>query len=87
MTIELPTKVQQFIKQQLDSGHYADESEVVAHALTFWQDYQKRSAEIRARVQRGLDDAATNRGTLISTPAEAETFKQKIIERASKPTP
>ena len=86
MTIELPTEAQQFIKQQLDSGHYADESEVVAHALTFWQDYQKRSADIHASVQRGLDDAAANRGTLISTPAEAEAFKQKTIERANKPT-
>ena len=80
MTIELPEEVQAFVKSQLATGHYADESEVVVYALTAWQQYQERTAEIRTRVQEGIDAADAGRGTLISTPEEAEAFKQKVIK-------
>ncbi|CAN5883462.1 hypothetical protein BH24DEI2_BH24DEI2_03340 [soil metagenome] len=39
MTIELSREAKQFVKQQLATGNYADESEVVLHALTLWQQH------------------------------------------------
>ena len=84
MTIELPEEVQAFVKSQLATGHYADESEVVIHALTAWQQYQERIAEIRARVQEGIDAADAGRSTKISTPEEAEAFAQQLLTRAKE---
>ncbi len=81
MTIELTPEQRRFVDEQLETGEYSDESEVLAHALNLWQRYQERTAEICARVQEGIDAADAGRGTLISTPEEAEAFKQKVIKR------
>ena len=84
MTIELPDEAQAFVESQLATGHYADEREVVIQALAMWEDYQKRAAEIRAKVQEGIDAADAGRSTKISTPEEAEVFAQQIITRAKE---
>ena len=81
MTIELPKEVQAFVESQLATGRYADENEVIVRALTVWQQYQEYTAEVRAKVQEGIDAADAGRGTMISTPEEAEAFKQEIIRR------
>ena len=56
MSIELPQEAEQFVKQQLATGQYADESAVVAEALARWQQQKATEANIRAKVQLGLDD-------------------------------
>ena len=81
MTIDLPEQTQAFIKAQLETGRFADESAVLAHALEVWQQWQKYTAEVRAGVQQGLDDAKAGRGRMISTPEEAAALKADIIAK------
>ena len=82
MSIELPQEAEQFVKQQLATGQYADESAVVAEALARWQQQKAIEANIRAKVQRGLDDLDAGRYRTISTPEEAEAFGNEIKQRA-----
>ena len=81
MTIELPEKARAFVKAQLATGDYADESEVVARALEVWQAWQHDTAEVRAKVEAGIQAADEGRGTMIGTPEEATAFAQTIKQR------
>ena len=84
MAIELPQEAEQFVKQQLATGQYADESAVVAKALARWQQQKAIEADIRAEVQRGLDDLDAGRYRTINTPEEAGAFGDEIKQRARK---
>jgi putative addiction module CopG family antidote len=81
MTIQLPQEAQQFIKQQMATGHFATEGEVVTHALHLWQKYQKQMAAIRASVQRGIDDIEAGRYTKITNAEEANALAEDIKRR------
>ena len=82
MTIELSREAEQFVKQLLASGDYADESAVVAEALARWQQQKAAEANIRVEVQRGLDALDAGRYRMISTPEEAKAFGDEIKQRA-----
>ena len=82
MTIQLPTEAQAFIKQQMATGHYADESEVLTQALALWQRQQmEQIAKIQEGYAEGKADLEAGRSTTITTPEEAEAHRAKIIER------
>lgn len=81
MTIEIPREAEKFIKQQLATGHFANEAEVVAQALSLWQNYQQKSVEVRAGVQRGIDSMEAGRYTKISNPEEAKALADDIKKR------
>ena len=82
MTIDLPTEAQQFVKKQLATGHYADESEVLAHALSFWEQYQQQEIKkIQEGYAQGKADLEAGRSREINTPEDAAALKADIIER------
>jgi len=82
MTIELPNEAQAFVKQQMATGHYADESEVLAQALALWQRQQmEQIAKIQEGYAQGKADLEAGRSRTISTPEEAEAHQAEIIER------
>ena len=84
MTVELSKEAQAFVQAQLATGDYADESEVVAHALALWQRYQQQTADVRAKVGVGRQAAEAGRGTLIRSPEEAEAFAHRLIAQAKE---
>ena len=81
MTINLTPEQRRFIEERLETGDYSDESEVVGHALNLWQRYRERVEEIRAGVQRGIDDIEAGRYRTISNPEEAKAFGDEIKKR------
>jgi putative addiction module CopG family antidote len=81
MTIQLPREAEQLIKQQMATGHFANEGEVVTQALHLWQKYQKQIADIRASVQRGMDDIEAGRYTKITNTEEANALAENIKRR------
>ena len=82
MTVDLPREAEQFVKQLLATGDYADERAVVAEALARWQQQKAMEATVRAEVQRGLDDLDAGRYRTIRTPEEAKAFGDEIKRRA-----
>ena len=81
MTIDLSEQAQQFIRLKLKTGHFTDESAVIAHALDMWENYQKYIEEIRTEVDKGIQAADEGRGTMISSPEEATAFAETIKQR------
>ena len=81
MTIDLPKQARAFVEAKMNSGRFENEAEVVSHYLNKVQQWEERSAEIRAKVDEGLEAAREGRKTRISTPEEVESFKQEIIKR------
>jgi antitoxin ParD1/3/4 len=55
MTVEIPSDLQQFVHQVIDSGSYKSETDVVDQALRLLQDRQKRIEKLRRDIQPALD--------------------------------
>ena len=81
MTIDLPERVQAFIKAKMETGHFADEAAVITYVLDRWQQWETRAAETRARVKQGIEAAEEGRGTMIDSPEEAAAFADIIKQR------
>ena len=83
MTVELPEDARAFV-QQLKSGAYANESELLADAVAMMRQYKERVADIEAAVQRGRDDMAAGRFTKVSRDDTFDSVKAKLLERGEK---
>jgi putative addiction module CopG family antidote len=81
MTISLSKEQEQVIKQQLATGQFASENEVLNEALSLLQRRGEALQKLRAEVQRGLDDLGAGRYTTISNSDEAKAFADEIKRR------
>ena len=55
MTVEIPSDLQQFVHQVIDSGGFKSETEVVGQALRLLQERQRRIEELRQEIQPALE--------------------------------
>jgi putative addiction module CopG family antidote len=81
MTISLSKEQEQLIKQQLATGQFSSEGEVLNEALSLLQRRGEALHKLRAEVQEGLDDLAAGRSTKITNPEEAKAFADDIKRR------
>ena len=84
MTIALTPEQRQLIEQQLATGSFTSQGEVIDEALNLLQRRSKLLQQLNADIQEGLGDLEAGRATRISTPEEAEAFKQEIIKRGKE---
>lgn len=84
MTITLPQEQEKFLAEQLATGQFADESEVMAKALERWQRQQEKIAEIQAKVEEGRVAMQEGRYRAIRSPEDAEKLKQDVIRRGKE---
>lgn len=63
MSVTLPTEFEQFVHQEVTSGRYRSEQDVVADALRLLQERDRRRKELRAEVQEGLNQLDRGEGT------------------------
>ena len=84
MTIALTPEQRQLIEQQLATGSFTSQGEVIDEALNLLQRRSKLLKQLNADIQEGLDDLKAGRATRISTPEEAEAFKQEIIKHGNE---
>ena len=84
MNLELSEQAKAFVKTMMETGRYADEGDAINHYLETSQAWERRKAEIRIRVEEGVKDINEGRGTMISSPQEAEAFAQPLIARAKE---
>lgn len=78
MTETFPPDLQQFVLQELASGHYASEDELLRQAVRFYRDSGVRLEELREDIHdqlRQLDDGG---GTKLADDAALETFFTEI---------
>ena len=85
MTIQLSTQAQAFVKSQLDTGKFADESEVVSRLLEYIQQEQIHwETQTRQKVKASIKSADAGKSTRISTSAEADAFAQQLLRHAKE---
>ena len=60
LTINLPRDLADLVRQRVETGEYASDSEVVETALRLWaahdQDRRQKLEHLREKVRRSLDD-------------------------------
>lgn len=94
MNISLTTEQQEFIRETLNSGRYASESEVVAAALRLLEEreklYQEKLAELQEKITAGIESLDRGEGIDGETVfAELEAESQRLeaqMKQASEAT-
>lgn len=61
LSITLPAEMVRLIREKVDSGGYASNSEVIREAVRGWMERETRLAELDAAIARGLADAQAGR--------------------------
>jgi antitoxin ParD1/3/4 len=78
MTVELTPELERLVEAKVESGTYGSANEVVGEALRLLEARDEEllwgREEIRARIQRGLEESA--RGEWV----DGETFMQEMLE-------
>jgi antitoxin ParD1/3/4 len=75
MVIHVTPEIEEDIRQRIESGEYADESEVLREALRMLHARDRRLQEIRASIAEGL--AAVERG-------EGSEWTPELMEKISR---
>lgn len=78
MTIELTREQEQFIEQELSTGHFASVGEVSGEALALLKRQREARAKLQTDIQEGLGDLAAGRGR---SYADSATLADEIKQR------
>ncbi|MGB4967714.1 MAG: type II toxin-antitoxin system ParD family antitoxin [Candidatus Saccharimonadales bacterium] len=75
LSITLPAEMVRVIREKVDRGAYASNSEVIREALRGWMEREGRLAALDAAVARGVDDAQAGR------VQDVETVRKELGKR------
>jgi antitoxin ParD1/3/4 len=85
MEISLTPKLEQFVKRQVDSGHYSSEADVVLAAVQFLEEremvYQGKFDELRREIMIGYE--AAERGEVLDGEVVFENLRTKLNRNGS----
>jgi antitoxin ParD1/3/4 len=86
MEIPLTPKLEQFVKKQVNSGHYSSEADVVLAAVQFLEEremvYQGRFDELRREIMIGYE--AAERGEVLDGEVVFENLRTKLNQRRNQ---
>jgi len=75
LSITLPAEMVRLIREKVDRGAYASNSEVIREAMRGWMERESRLAALDAAITRGMADAQAGR------VQEVETVRQELGKR------
>lgn len=78
MTETFPPDLQQFVRQELASGHYGSEDELLRQAVRFYRDSGIRLKQLREDINDQLRRLDNGEGTKLADDAALETFFAEI---------
>jgi antitoxin ParD1/3/4 len=79
MVIHVTPEIEADIRQRVESGEYADESDVLRKALRTLEARERRIQEIRASIEEGM--AAFERGEFVElTPEVMDEIDREVDE-------
>jgi antitoxin ParD1/3/4 len=79
MVIHITPEIEAGIRQRVESGEYADESEVLREALRMLNVRERRVQEIRASIEEGLAELERGEGIEL-TPEVMEEISREADE-------
>ncbi len=75
LSITLPAEMVRLIREKVDRGAYASNSEVIREAMRGWMERENRLAALDAAIARGVADAQAGR------VQDVETVRQELGKR------
>ncbi len=78
MNVSLTPKLQEFVRQKVESGMYGSASEVVREALRYMEERERRLAELRGEIEKGLNSGP-------SEPLDMEEIKAEARRQYEQP--
>jgi len=75
LSITLPAEMVRLIREKVDRGAYASNSEVIREAMRGWMERESRLAALDAAIARGVADAQAGR------VQDVETVRQELEKR------
>jgi Arc/MetJ-type ribon-helix-helix transcriptional regulator len=82
LTVELSTEVAGFVTAEVARGAAGNEAELVTKAVELYRDFKTRHDELRARVQKSLEQAA--RGEVRSLDTQATKVEARRRQTQQK---
>jgi antitoxin ParD1/3/4 len=80
MTIQIPADLEASIRQKVERGDFPDVSEVIREALRLLDEHERQIAQLRAKLQPGLDQLDRGEGVLF-TPDLVTQMRHDAEER------
>jgi putative addiction module CopG family antidote len=84
MITTLPPDLTQFIREELASGHYSSEQEVVQEAVRFFRESRERFRQLKDEVRHRIEGLNTGQSTDINSDAELAAFFRDIEEEVHR---
>lgn len=87
MDIVLPRALEEFVQNQVDSGHYNSRSEVYGEAirlLMFRQEYAKKQAALRTDIATAIDEAERGEARACTPEDIVQLAKSRGLGQASR---
>jgi Arc/MetJ-type ribon-helix-helix transcriptional regulator len=78
MTEVFPSDLQQFVQQELASGHYRNEDELLVEAVRYYRDSNIRLRELREEIRTSLEQLDRGEGIELADDAALEAFFDQI---------
>lgn len=74
MKVQLTGEIERFVKEQVSSGEFESEEDVVRAGLRLLDEYQRRLTELRDEVRVGIGELDRGEGV----PLDIEAIKRQV---------
>ena len=78
MIATFPPDLQQFVQEELASGHYKNEDEFLVEAVRSYRDRNVRLRELKEEIKTSLEQLDRGEGIELADDAVLETFFDEI---------
>jgi putative addiction module CopG family antidote len=86
MVDTLPPDLTQFIQEELASGHYSSEQEVVQEAVRFFRESRERFRQLKDEIRQRIAGIDAGQGMEIQNDAELAAFFRDIESEPHRET-
>jgi len=89
MTIQLPTDIEDRIRQRVERGDFLDAGEVVRAAMRLLDEQERQLEELRAKLQSGIDQLDRGDGAPFTSELVAQMRRntRDRFHRGERPNP
>ena len=74
MSVNIPTTLKPFVDEELSSGKFASESELVITALELYREMKERHSDLRSKVEKSAAQADAG----LATSLDMEDIKSRL---------
>lgn len=77
-------ELKNFIREELASGRFVDESDLCSHALEVYRDVKRKHEELGQAIQVGLDDEKAGRVKSLNPDEVIQRGYERVANRKSE---